>query len=86
MANLSFPGSINFLGELLLCVSLISLDPAITALILINLILSTIYSLGLYIKLAFDKHLEYKLKYNPYDFRAQLLNSAVFQADISSRH
>ena len=70
MANLSFPGSINFLGELLTCVSLISVDPAITALILINLILSTIYSLGLYIKLAFDKHLSYKLRYSLANFKA----------------
>ena len=62
MANLSFPGTLNFIGELLTLIALANIDPAITALFTLNIFLCALYSLGLYIKLCFDKHLALKVR------------------------
>src|SRR5699024_7792206 len=66
LGNISFPGTVSFIGEFLITFSLNYQNFYITLISLIGIILSGIYSLWLYNRIFFGQLIRFKLKYNFY--------------------
>jgi len=48
LANMGFPGTINFIAELLALISLASIDWSILSILLLNILVTTAYTLIIY--------------------------------------
>jgi NADH:ubiquinone oxidoreductase subunit 4 (subunit M) len=75
LANLGFPGTLNFIGELLGIISLASVDFSLTALFLLNVLLTACYSLFLYERICFGKFIVRKTKLSKLLTKPFYLNS-----------
>ena len=77
LANLSFPGTLNFIGELFSIISLANIDFLLTTLFLWNVLLTTCYSLFLYKRSCFGTFLIRKVKWNKLLTKPFYLNSQM---------
>ena len=85
LANLSFPGTLSFIGELLGIISLASVDFSISALFLLNILLTACYSLFLYERICFGKFMVRKTKLSKLLTKPFYLNSQMLVSNLRSR-
>lgn len=64
MANISFPGTSNFIGEFMICFGLFNHNPSIVMLASINMVVGAAYTLWAYNRIAFGNIKNLYLKYH----------------------
>ena len=82
---MSFPGTLNFIGELLGIISLASVDFSLTALFPLNVLLTACYSLFLYERICFGKFMVRKTKLSKLLTKPFYLNSQMLVSNLRSR-
>lgn len=65
LGNISFPGTVSFIGELLIIIGFFTKNILLTFLTVIGLIFSAIYALWLYNKIFSGQFIVFKLLFNP---------------------
>jgi len=65
LGNISFPGTVSFIGELLIVIGFFSKNILLTGLTVVGLIFSAIYALWLYNKVFSGQIILFKLLHNP---------------------
>jgi len=79
LGNISFPGTVSFIGEILIILGFFCKNIILTIITVIGLILSAIYALWLYNRIFSGQIINFKLIYNPQIKLGLLYNKLTFK-------